>query len=84
MTEKTGRFHVIEGSPAPDTAQERQFARMRKMPKPPLMLECPRCAGHAILEIKLGVLVKNSKPYGGTKQLICAMCATRGQHVVIW
>jgi hypothetical protein len=82
MTERR-RFHVIEGTPAPDTPVERVRKRVRAMAKPPCMIQCHRCGGREVIETKTGVLLKNGKPTGGTKQLLCALCFMRGERVVI-
>jgi hypothetical protein len=36
-----------------------------------------------VIETKIGVLFKNGKPSGGTKQLICALCMLKGERVVL-
>ena len=51
--------------------------------KDAVMLCCPKCEGREVIETKTGVLRKNGKPYGGTKQLICAACQRKGERVVI-
>lgn len=46
------------------------------------MLEC-KCGCREFVETKTGVLFKSGKPYGGTKQLLCAACLLKGERVVI-
>lgn len=53
------------------------------MPKPAALLQCPRCAGRELIETKTGVLLKGGKPSGGTRQMVCALCLSRGDRVVI-
>lgn len=77
------KFTVIQGTPQPDTPAERVRKRVRAMPKPPYMAQCYRCGGREMIETKIGVLIKNGKPTGGTKQLLCALCLLKGQRVVV-
>lgn len=82
MTDRP-RFHVIEGSKPPDTPAEQVRERVRKAPKPVGMIQCHRCGGREVIETKIGMLLKNGKPQGGTKQLLCALCFMKGQRVVL-
>lgn len=82
MTDKP-RFHVIQGTPAPDTPAEQVRKRVRAMPKPATMVQCHRCGGREVIETKIGVMMKNGKPTGGTKQLLCAQCFMKGDRVVV-
>lgn len=82
MTDKP-RFHVIDGIHAPDTPKEAVKRRVRKMPKPGAMVQCYRCSGREVIETKIGVILKDGKPTGGTKQLLCAGCLIRGERVVL-
>jgi hypothetical protein len=82
MTEKP-RFHVIDGTPPPDTPAEQVRKRVRAMPMPATMVQCHRCGGREVIETKIGVLMKNGKPTGGTKTLICVVCLLKGERVVI-
>lgn len=81
MTER--RFTVIEGTPAPDTPAEQVRKRVRAADKPASMIQCHRCGGREVIETKIGVMKKNGKPSGGTKQLLCAGCFMKGERVVI-
>nr|WP_312446726.1 hypothetical protein [Brevundimonas naejangsanensis] len=47
------------------------------------IVRCPRCTGLAMIEVKLGMVWKNGKPTGGQKQIVCATCLARGEHVVV-
>ncbi len=82
MTDKP-RFHVIQGTPAPDTPVEQVRKRVRAMPKPEAMIQCHRCGGREVIETKTGMMLKDGKPTGGTKQLICVGCLLRGERVLI-
>lgn len=82
MTDRL-RFHVIEGTPAPATPAEEVRKRVRKMAKPPSMIQCHRCGGREVIQTKIGMLLKDGKPTGGTKQLLCAPCFMKGERVVL-
>lgn len=82
---KPPRLHIVESEPAPDTPTNRSRARIKATPKPPELLQCPRCGARELIETKIGVSVrKGSKPSGGTKQILCAACMMRGERVVVW
>lgn len=84
MTER--RFHVIDGTPPPEPAtpadEVRRVVRERQKPLP-RMIQCHRCGGREVFETRIGMLYKNGKPTGGTKQLLCAGCFMRGERVVL-
>ncbi|MCI8210756.1 hypothetical protein AUC61_14555 [Pseudomonas sp. S25] len=82
MTDKP-RFHVIQGTPAPDTPVERVRKRVRAMPKPAAMIQCHRCGGREVIETNTGVMLKGGKHSGGTKALICVACLIKGQRVTL-
>lgn len=82
MTDKP-RFHVIHGTPAPDTAAEQVRKRVRAMAKPPAMIQCHRCGGREVIETKTGVMLKSGKLTGDTKQLLCVGCLLRGERVLL-
>ena len=82
MTDRP-RFHIIQGTPAPQTEAEKVRERVRKAPKPPEMIQCHRCGGREVIETRIGMLLKNGKPQGGTKQILCASCFMRGERVVL-
>jgi len=82
MTDKP-RFHVIDGTAPPDTPAELVRRRVRAMPKPEAMVQCHRCGGREVLETKIGVMMKNGKPTGGTKVLLCVGCLLNGERVVV-
>jgi len=76
-------LHLVKGTPAPETSAERVRQRLRQAPKPADMLQCPRCAGREVVETRVGVSLIGGKPRGGTKQILCALCLTRGERVVL-
>jgi hypothetical protein len=82
MTDKP-RFHVIDGTAPPDTPAEQVRRRVRAMPKPATMVQCHRCGGREVIETKIGVMMKDGKPTGGTKALLCAQCFMKGERVVL-
>ncbi|MGY2258124.1 hypothetical protein [Pseudomonas sp. SDO55104_S430] len=82
MTDKP-RFHVITGTSAPGTPAEEVRKRVRAAPKPPTMVQCHRCGGREVIESKIGVLMKNGKPTGGTKALLCLACLLKGERVTL-
>lgn len=75
------KLTVVPKQPAGPVEQTRQ--RLRRAPKPDAMLQCPRCAGREVVETKTGVVLREGKPRGGTKQYLCAGCLTRGERVVL-
>jgi hypothetical protein len=75
------RLTLIPQTPAPDTPAQRVRDRVKKMPKPAHMAQCPRCGGREFLTTKTGVLVKAGKPTGGTPNLICVHCLTKGERI---
>jgi hypothetical protein len=77
------KFTVINGSPPPDTPRQRVVDRLKKAPKPASMIQCHRCAGREVLELKTGVLYQGGKTKGGTKAIVCAGCFMKGERVVL-
>lgn len=75
-------FRVIDGAAAPDTPAERVRKRLRAA-KPPVLLQCPRCASREVIETRIGMLLRDGKASGGTKTRICAACLLQGQRVVV-
>lgn len=82
MTDKP-KFHVIQGTPAPDSDLEKVRKSIRAMPKPPAMIQCYRCGGREVIETKIGMLYKSGKAGGGTKQILCAACFMKGERVML-
>lgn len=77
------RFTVIEGTPPPDTPQQRAVDRIKKTPRPASMIQCHRCGCREVLELKTGVLYQDGKTKGGTKAIVCAACFMKGERVVL-
>ncbi|WP_081500177.1 hypothetical protein [Pseudomonas sp. GM67] len=77
------KLHVIDGTAPPDTPAEQVRRRVRAMPKPATMVQCHRCGGREVIETKIGVLMKNGKPTGGTKVLLCVGCLLKGERVTL-
>ncbi|MDN8612787.1 hypothetical protein [Variovorax ginsengisoli] len=71
---------LVQPSEPPLAEKVRQ--RVKRTPKPAAMLEC-RCGSREFIETKSGVLLKDGKPTGGTKTLICAICLLKGERVVV-
>lgn len=82
MTDKP-KLHLIQGTPTPDTPAEQVRKRVRAMPKPATMVQCHRCGGREVIETKIGVLMRNGKSTGGTRQLLCVGCLLRGDRVLL-
>ncbi|WP_443697691.1 hypothetical protein [Pseudomonas sp.] len=80
---KPPRLLLIQGTKAPDTPTEEVRKRVRAMAKPATMVQCHRCGGREVIETKIGVLMKNGKPSGGTKTMICVGCLLKGERVVV-
>lgn len=68
--------------PASPPAAEKVRQRVNKLPKPAAMLQC-RCGGRDFIEVRSGVLMRDGKPSGGTKHLLCAYCLVKGERVVV-
>ena len=71
---------VIDGLAPLDNPAAKARARMRKV-TPATLVRCPRCDGNAMMQVRLGMLWKQGKPTGGTKQTICATCHAKGEYV---
>ncbi|MCY1182615.1 hypothetical protein D9M71_33940 [compost metagenome] len=82
MTDKP-KFLVIDGTPPPDTPKQRAINRIKKMPKPAEMLQCPSCGGRELTPAYTGMLYKNGKATGGAKQWLCVLCLMQGRRVVV-
>jgi hypothetical protein len=80
---RMAKFTVISGTPPPDTPRQRLVDRVKARARPETMLQCPRCGGREVLELKAGVMFQNGKTKGGTKQIVCACCFMKGERVVL-
>jgi hypothetical protein len=74
---------LIRGTVPPDTPRQRAVDKVKAAPKPGTMLQCPRCGGREVLSLLSGVLFKNGKPTGGTRQIVCAACYMKGERIVL-
>lgn len=81
MTDRP-KFHVITGTEPPDTPTERVRKRVRQTKAGPIA-QCHRCGGREVIETKIGVVLKDGKPTGGTKQLLCVACLLNGERVFL-
>ena len=73
------RLHSVPPAPKPDDPGTVLRERIKRMPKPAAMLQCPRCGGREVVETKVGVTASG----GGTKQRLCVVCLMRGERVVV-
>lgn len=69
--------------PSEPSPAEKVRQRIKRAPKPEAMLQCNRCGGREVVETKTGVVLKNGKPGGGTRQYVCANCLSHGTRVVL-
>lgn len=76
-------LHVIEGAAKDDEPRQKARKVMQKRPQAAHLLRCHRCGGGEVFETKVGVIYKNGKSSGGTKQHLCASCFMRGERVVL-
>lgn len=49
---------------------------------PAAVLQCSRCGGQEMIETKTGMLLKDGKASGGTRQIVCVTCLMKGEKVV--
>jgi len=77
------RFTVIEGTPPPDTREQRVIDRIKKLRKPASMIQCPRCGSREVLPLTTGALLRDGKVTGGTTVHVCASCFMKGERVVL-
>lgn len=74
-------FHVIDGTPEPETPATASRKRVKAMPKPATMVQCQRCGGREFIETVTGALTRGGKRSGGTKTMVCVPCLLAGQRV---
>ena len=75
-------LHVVPKRDKPDTPVTRSRKRLAAT-RVDYMAQCPRCEGREVMETRIGVLLVNGKPQGGTKLLVCAACHRKGERVVV-
>jgi hypothetical protein len=76
-------FKVIDGTPLPDTPQNRVRERIKRMPMPKPMISCHRCGCIEVLQLKTGMMYQDGRATGGTKAIVCAACFMKGERVVL-
>jgi hypothetical protein len=77
-------FHVIDGTPEPETPASDVRKRMKAHDTPADMIVCPRCTGREFIETITGaMLTRQGKRKGGTKALVCVPCLATGQRVAV-
>ncbi|MBB1599490.1 hypothetical protein [Variovorax sp. UMC13] len=69
--------------PAEPSPAEKVRQRVKAMPRPASLIQCPRCGGREMIETKTGMLFSGGKASGGTKQILCAACLLKGERVVV-
>ena len=82
MSDEPKRFRVVQGGsePKPYRAKRRGEAEL---------LTCWQCeadigiATAMTIEVKQGRMVRDGKPEGGTRMVICAHCLSRGKTTVL-
>lgn len=80
-----GPFHVIEGTPEPETPAADVKRRMKAHETPSDMIACPSCTGREFIETVTGAMrSRTGKRQGGTKALVCVACLTNGRRVAIY
>lgn len=77
------RFKVIDGTPPPDTREQRVVDRIKAAPKPADLIQCHRCGCREVLPLTTGAVLKNGKVSGGTTVHVCASCYMKGERVVL-
>jgi len=80
---KPPRFHVIDGTPEPESPASAVKRRVKAMPGPAEMFQCPRCGGREFIETITGAMKRGGKRVGGSKALICVTCLAAGARVAI-
>ncbi|AMG36255.1 hypothetical protein [Achromobacter xylosoxidans] len=77
-------LHLVPDAPKPaETEKDRIRKRIKALPKPQDMIQCPRCGGREVIETRIGVFETARTWKGGTKALLCALCFMRGERVVL-
>ena len=75
-------LHLITGQPAKDTPKERVRKRVKAMPNPADLLQCPRCGGRELIEARIGV-PRGGSIRDGTPALLGTLCLMRGERVTV-
>jgi hypothetical protein len=77
------KFTLIPGSKSSDTPKQRVIDRLRAGEKHAEILECPRCDGREVLELRSGAALFDGKVSGGMKTVVCAACFMKGERIVL-
>lgn len=77
------RLTVIDGTPPPDTREQRVIDRIKKTARSPDLIQCHRCGAREVLPLTTGAVLKNGKVSGGTTVHVCAACFLKGERVVL-
>lgn len=80
-TDRPGPLRLVDKPPLDGAAAVKR--RIRKAPRPAAMIQCHRCGSREVIETRTGVMLKDGKPAGGTKALICAGCWLTGERIVL-
>ncbi len=82
MTDQPHRFRVIEGGERPKPHRARKRGQAEKL----LCHVCEADIGvgtATTMDVKLGRFIRDGKPEGGTKAIICAHCLGRGKVTIL-
>jgi len=79
----TPKLTVIEGGADENDPRVKAEKVKKARPSAAYVLRCHRCGGTSVVEVRTGMIVKNGKASGGAKQLLCAFCMMKGEHVVL-
>lgn len=66
--------------PTQPSHKQAVIERIKKMPRPDGLIQCPTCGGRTILNTVTGAFIKNGRKTGGTKTDVdvCYHCERRG------
>ena len=82
MADQPQRFPVIEGGSKPKPYRARKRGQVEKL----LCHVCEADTGTATattMDVKLGRMIRDGKPEGGTKALVCVGCLARGKVTIL-
>lgn len=71
---------VPKSEPSP---KQKVIKRLRKAAAESELLTCPKCASDTLTPTMTGMRYVDGKAVGGTKVMICTMCALHGERVVV-
>jgi hypothetical protein len=66
------RLRLIQGGSKPRSHRARKRGEAG-------LLTCPECDAAVTVEVRLGRMVRDGKPEGGTRAIVCAVCLSRGK-----